>query len=294
MFTSLHTHTVFSDGKDDIETMCAAAYDQGLCAIGFRCHAPMENAGRLTDWDGNMKADRLEAYINEVHAARQRWEGKIAVFLGLEIDYIRGLRSALDLDIVNAHLDYCIGSVHYLVPPHGAPFTIDGPLAHLEKGITEGYTGDSEAMVNAYWDAVAEMIALGGFDIVGHLDLIKKNNTSGKFFDAESTSYMRLIEEIARQISAAGLVAEVNTGGINRGYITETYPSLSILRVLRQYDIKVMISADAHNARDLSGNYQTAVQTLLKAGYTSHVIFEGRINGKPVWKEISLGQNDPH
>jgi histidinol-phosphatase (PHP family) len=99
---------------------------------------------------------------------------------------------------------------------------------------------------------------------------------------------MRRVEEIARAVSSAGLVVEANTGGINRGYVTDTYPSLAVLRLLRQYKVPVMISADAHRACDLDGHYQEARQILLDAGYTSHVLFEGRQNGKPIWTEWPL------
>jgi histidinol phosphatase-like PHP family hydrolase len=60
------------------------------------------------------------------------------------------------------------------------------------------------------------------------------------------------------------------------------------MRLMRRHNVPVMISADAHNARDLDGNYQTACQMLRDAGYTSHVIFEGRSGGKPLWREQSL------
>jgi histidinol-phosphatase (PHP family) len=293
LFSSLHTHTIFCDGKDNVETMCRAAFSAGLAAIGFSSHAPTEKAGFKTTW--NMREERLGEYMNEVNAARRRWEGKIAVYLGLEVDYIKGLRSALDKDIKDCNLDYCIGSVHYLVPQQGAPFTVDGPPAELKNGIIESFGGDGvspaaagEAMVSAYWDAVAEMIAVGGFDIVGHLDLVKKHNATGKWFNTESSAYKQRVEEIARAISAAGLVVEVNTGGMNRGYITEPFPSPAILRLLRQYHVPVMISADAHNANDIAGHYPAVCQTLLDAGYTSHVIFAGKSAGKPVWTEVPL------
>jgi len=272
--------------------MCRAAYDKGLVAIGFSSHAPVEKkTGFKTTW--HMPDERLNDYINEVNAARRRWEGKIAVYLGLELDYIKGLRCALDDDIKNLNLDYLIGSVHYLVPPRGAPFTVDGPIEEVETGIREGFAGDGEAMVNAYWDAVTEMLALGGFDIVGHLDLIKRNNAANRLFNSGSETYARRTEEAAGAIAAAargggGYVVEVNTGGINRGFVSETYPSSAILRLTRRHNVPVMISADAHNARDLDGNYQIACQALLDAGYTSHVIFEGRSGEKPVWREEAL------
>jgi histidinol-phosphatase (PHP family) len=266
--------------------MCRTAYAKGLAAIGFSSHAPLAKTLPKTEW--NMPVERLGNYVDEVNAARQRWEGKIAVYLGLEIDYIKGLRSALDNDITGLNLDYLIGSVHYLVPPHGAPFTVDGPAAELEKGIREGFAADGETMVNAYWDAVTEMLALGGFDIIGHLDLVKKNNAAHRFFNIESKTYTQRIEEVVRAAASGGFVVEVNTGGINRGYLSETYPSPEILRLLRRHNVPVMISADAHNAQDIDGHYQTACQTLLDAGYTSHVIFAGRSGGKPVWHEQAL------
>jgi len=283
--TSLHTHTVFCDGKDDVETMCRTAHAKGLAAIGFSSHAPISPAGLTSFW--HIKDQRVGEYVDEVHAARQRWEGKLAVYLGLEVDYIKGLRSALDGDIKSLGLDYTIGSVHYLLPPHGDPFTVDGPPEEIAKGITEGFFGSGEAMMYAYWDAVLEMAALGGFDIVGHLDLVKKGNAENRLFN-QGTGYMRRIAEVVRVIAAGGFVVEVNTGGINRGLITETYPSLEILRLLRQHKVPVMISADAHNANDLDGHYSIACQTLLDAGYTSHVIFAGRSGEKPLWREQAI------
>jgi histidinol-phosphatase (PHP family) len=297
-FSSLHTHTVFCDGRDDVETMCRAAFEKGLAAIGFSAHAPIGITGLETSW--HLRDERLGEYIDEVNAARRRWEGRLTVYLGLEVDYIKGLRSPLDKDIQGLNMDYLIGSVHYLVPPRGQPFTVDGPAAELEKGMADGFGGLSaaagEAVMNAYWDAVAEMIALGGFDIVGHLDLVKKNNNfNGKqnyWFNEGgspySGDYLRRAEEIVRAISSRGLVVEVNTGGINRGYFAETYPSPAILGLLLRHNVPVMISADAHNAGDLDGHYETARRALFDAGYRSHVLFEGRVGGEPMWREHAL------
>jgi histidinol-phosphatase (PHP family) len=286
VFQSLHTHTVFCDGSDDVEAMCRAAYEKGLAAIGFSSHAPIKKAGLETFW--NMKEERMDEYVYEVRAAQKRWEGKLDVYLGLEIDYITGRRSALDNDITALNLDYSISSVHYLVPPHGDPFTIDGPVAEVEKGIIEGFNGSGEAMMNAYWDAVLEMVVRGGFDIVGHLDLVKKHNAANRWFNREGDAYQQRTAEIAQAISTAGLLVEINTGGLNRGHYAETAPALPILRQLRQYNVPVIITADSHRMQTLGGHYQTACQTLLDAGYTHHFIFEGKNGGKPSWREIPL------
>ncbi|MCL2190771.1 MAG: histidinol-phosphatase [Treponema sp.] len=289
-YTSIHTHTLFCDGEDDVETMCRSAFGRGLAAIGFSAHAPLGKAGMETAW--HMRDDRLGEYVDEVLAARRRWEDKIAVYLGLEVDYIRGLSSALDDDITGLGLDYTIGSVHYIVPPHGRPwaglFTVDGPLPEMEKDMRANLGGDGEALMNAYWDAVLEMVNLGGFDVVGHLDLVKKNNGKARWFSEDGDSYMQRAEEAVRAIASAGLVVEANTGGMNRGYLREPFPSPQILRLLRRHDVPVTISADAHRARDVDGHYREAGRFLREAGYAGHVVFEGRSGGRPIWREKTL------
>ena len=173
-----------------------------------------------------------------------------------------------------------VGSVHYVVPPNNAePFTVDGSPEEMERGIREGFGGDGEAMMHAYWDAVAEMIALGGFAILGHADLVKKNNRDGRWFNGESESCRERIGETVRAVAAAGLVVEVNTGGLNRRRTDETYPSPFFLRRCREQGVPVLITADAHCAEHLDGHYDTARRTLLEAGCTEHVLFAGKGTG---------------
>jgi histidinol-phosphatase (PHP family) len=286
LFSSIHTHTLFCDGKDDVETMCRAAYEKKLCTIGFSAHAPItEKTGFESDW--NMKEDRVNEYVSEVLAAKKRWNGKIAVFLGLEVDYIKGLRSAIDSDIKAINPDYLIGSVHFIVPANGAqPFTVDGPPEEFFKGLEEGFDGDAQALMNSYYDALAEMIAIGGFEILGHADLIKKNCYDKNYWSQESEACRQ--REIAHTAAQTGITVEVNTGGINRGKINDVYPSKSFLSFFREYNIPVTITADAHCAGDIDGNYDKAVQALICAGIMEHVIFTGKSNKKAVWKKEKI------
>ena len=97
MYSCLHTHSTFCDGNDTIEDLCRRAYEKGLASIGFSSHAPIyRKTGFRTDW--HIQEDRLEAYVDTVNRVRRQWEGKIRVFLGLEIDYIPGLMGPGDKD----------------------------------------------------------------------------------------------------------------------------------------------------------------------------------------------------
>ena len=286
LFSSMHNHTLFCDGKDDIETMCRAAYKKKLFAVGFSAHAPIfKQTGLNSDW--HLKEERLDEYVSQVLSAKNRWQGKLEVFLGLELDYIKGLRCAQDSDIKALNLDYIISSVHYIFPANGAqPFTVDGPPEEFEKGLKEGFNGDAQALMHSYYDAVAQMIALGGFDILGHADIIKKNYQDKNYWPVEDESNRQ--REIAHACALTGITAEVNTGGLNRKKTKDVYPSLSFLRLLHECKVPVIITADAHCAQDIDGCYDTALQTLICAGFNEHTLFYGKINGKAVWKNEKL------
>jgi histidinol-phosphatase (PHP family) len=286
LFSSMHTHTLFCDGKDDIETMCRTAYEKKMYSIGFSAHAPItKKTGIKSDW--NLSDDCVDEYVSEVLEAKRRWRGKLSVFLGLEVDYIKGLRSAIDSDIKAINPDYLIGSVHFIIPANGAqPFTVDGTPEEFFKGLKEGFAGDAQALMNAYYDATAEMIEIGGFEILGHADLIKKNCFEKNYWPQESEICRQ--KEIADAAAKTGITAEVNTGGINRGKISDVYPSKSFLCFLREYNVPVIITADAHCANDINGNYDKAVHALICADIKEHVIFTGKDNKKAVWKKEKI------
>jgi len=286
LFSSLHNHSIFCDGEDDIETMCRAAFEMKLCALGFSAHAPItKKTGIESDW--HLPDNKFDKYVEEVQAAKKRWRGKLDVLLGLEIDYIKGLRSALDGDITAVNPDYLIGSVHFLVPANGAkPFTVDGPQEEFLQGLNEGFGGDAHALMNSYYDAEIEMLTLGGFEILGHADLVKKNCIGKNLWPPESEACRQ--REIALATAKAGVIAEVNTGGINRKKINETYPSAAFLRYFRENNTPVIITADAHRAADIKGNYDTAVQTLISAGFSDHIIFISKNAKKKKYKKAKL------
>jgi histidinol-phosphatase (PHP family) len=142
--------------------------------------------------------------------------------------------------------------------------------------------------MEAYWDALEDLIREGGFDVLGHVDLIRKNNPRDRWFSSGGRRYRGRIGEIARRIGEAGLVVETNTGGWNRGRIADTYPSPALLRLLGEQGTPVILTADAHRVEELGGHYEDARRLLMGAGYTRTVLFEGRKDGRPLWSEDAL------
>jgi len=288
----IHTHTRFCDGLDDIETCCKAAARKGLACLGFSAHSPIKKKTGIHNVC-NLREERLEEYINEVLAAKKRWEGKLPVFLGLEVEFIENLTGPADRDFREMGLDFIIGSVHYVIPPKGSPFTVDDTTEAVSRGIREGYGGDPMGMVEAYLNAEIAMIRAGGFDVLGHPDLVKKNNyrpqnLNYRLFSEEEPLYKEKTAIIAALMAKTGIPSEVNTGGISRGKTGDCYPSLPFLALFREQGVPMLINADAHKAEDVDGHYREAIETMLAAGYTETLIFEGRLNSRPIWKKEKL------
>ena len=285
-FACIHTHTCFCDGADDVESCCQAAYKKGLVSLGFSAHAPVtRKMGIRTAW--HLPDEKLNEYTDTVRAAQKRWEGKLPIYLGLEVEFISGIMGPADSDYRTMGLDFIIASVHYVIPPKGEPFTVDDSMENVDKGIRECYGGDPTGMVEAYWDAEEAMIRAGSFDLLGHPDLIRKNNT-GQCLFPEDDKYYRRANSIAVLMAETQVRAELNTGGMNRGKTKDCYPSSRFLTFFHEQGVPMVINADAHRAEDLDGHYEVARQTLLAAGYTETLIFEGRRDGRALWGSIKL------
>ena len=288
IFSCLHTHTTFCDGKAGVEDNCRVAWEKGLQSLGFSTHAPITKKTGFYDPCWKDKEQRLDKYIEEVNAAKRRWEGKLPVYLGLEVDYVPGLMGPADKDYHNLGLDYIIGSVHFMVPEKGAPFTVDHRADILEKGLRESYGGDIYALTNAYYEMLKAMMRAGGFNILGHPDLVRKNNLQNKYFNEDTPQYRKQCESVVQTAADAGVVIEINTGPVNRGYLDTPYPSLQFLKMFNDKNIPMMINADSHTPEHLDGFYEEAKVIAQAAGYVEMVRFSKCKDGCPVWKKVRL------
>ena len=100
----LHDHTDWSDGRDPLEVMIAAAKARGLQYVAITDHS----VGRAIA--NGLSPERLSAQIDEIRAVERRIGG-IKVFCGTEMD-IRADGSMDFSDDVLKELDWVIGSIH--------------------------------------------------------------------------------------------------------------------------------------------------------------------------------------
>jgi histidinol-phosphatase (PHP family) len=265
--------------------MAAAAAAAGYEVLGFSSHCPLPILS-----DGNMELSRLGEYKAEIRRLGREWALRgLEILLGLEIDWIPGVCSPRDEVFAGAGLDYSIGSVHYVDLPGSGRFAVDYGLAETTASLASFDGGDpGRALYEDYYRMLRQLVASGGFDILGHFDLVKKNNGAdatgaGRFFDESSAGYREASLAVARELRDREIVVEINVGGMSRGKVRSPYPSLPILKELRAEGVRITFSADAHAPEHLGANLDAAREHARAAGYDSIAVLT-----KGSWKEVGI------
>ncbi len=238
----LHVHTVFSDGKNTPEEMVLAAMEKGFDYIGFSDHAPMN-----FDDGCAMPEAKLSEYAAEILRLKEKYKGRITIYLGMEMDSLSPLPAL--------PLDYTIGSVHYLEMPDGHHVSIDWTAEKLKQGADAYFGGDPYAIVEAYYERVASMAQALRPSIIGHFDLITKFQEQSPLFDEQHPRYVAAWQKAVDAILPHCTLFEINTGAMARGYRTSPYPSPAIQQYILQKGGRFIQNSDSHH-RDTLGKFR--------------------------------------
>lgn len=277
--TNYHTHSRYCDGAGEPAEYAEAAVNKGFAALGFSSHAPLPFA---SDW--TMKPDDLPRYTAEIRSLAERYRGTLEIYLGLEIDYIPGVMGPSDERFAQAGLEYTIGSVHMIRDDRsGRYLAIDGPVEEYETLIRSVFSGDARAFAERYFTLMSEMAERHRPDIIGHLDVLMKNNIGMRFFSGTESWYLDAACGTLEAIKASGAVLEVNSGGLARRRTEFLYPSLPLLTVARELEIPVMLNADAHEPGHIDAFYDRGHALLRAAGYR-----EVRVLLAGTWQDVEL------
>lgn len=256
MLASYHNHSSWSDGLASIADMIDGAIRSGVEEFGISDHCTLMPGGHTPEWA--MPPQRLDAYVARVHELQAETSSRIALRLGLEVDWFPSMESTIRRRIVEPRIfDYLIGSVHYV-----GDFLTDSSEADWAP-----LTDDERAEIATnYWRLMRTMAESKLFDIVGHLDLYKK------FGLAPDVSQSKEAHAALDAIAASGMVVEVNTAGWHKP-CAEAYPSLRLLQECRRRNIPATINADAHRPEHVIRDFDRAVALLSEAGYTEVIRF---------------------
>lgn len=253
---NLHIHTTYADGKDSPEEVIVEAIAQGFGSIGFSEHSYMP----FSTYPYQMTVAETEDYKKEIRALKNKYKGTIDIFCGLEFEAFSNLPTD--------DFDYLIGSVHYL-DCNGKVLGFDRSLEETVDYVNDNFGGDSMAFSKKYFETVARLPEKRNFDIIGHFDLLTKNNEKGRFIDTSSKKYLDLGFEAIHALKGKIPLFEVNTGAISRGYMSSPYPSLEFMKEFNRSGFGVVITSDCHDRKYLDSFYEESRKLLAAAGFKS-------------------------
>jgi len=252
MRIDIHNHTTrCNHAEGTVDEYLQRAIELGIDFYGFSEHAPM-------DFDPHYRLDfeEMKHYTQDVLGAKELYKDQIKILLGYEVDYLPG---HMDDRVLNAKVDYLIGSIHFI-----DKWSFDNPefiAGWKNKNIDEVW--------QAYFEATEAMAKSGKFDIVGHLDLIKVF----KFMPKQDTRL--LAKKALHAIKKSNMVLEVNTAGLRKP-VGELYPSRALLEEAYSLEIPITFSSDAHNVEQIGFGYDLAIGLAKDVGYTKAVTFQDR------------------
>lgn len=255
-----HTHHVrCGHAQGQVEEYIKQAIALGLSEIGISDHAPIY-------WqDGNdpmpniaMAKDELSAYVEEVLRLKEQYAGRIAVRLGLEVDYIEGAEVECAAMVAPYPFDYLIGSVHYV---HGRN-VYDAQRWH---GLS-----DPMPIYAEYYRLLAKSAQCGLFDIIAHSTAIIA------YAPKPIPQAIEPLQDAALlAIRQADVCLEINTSGY-RKLGNEPFPSARMIALARDLGIPLTFSSDAHRPNEV-GYARDQVEALLsRLGVTELARFEAR------------------
>ena len=260
--SSVHCHSTMCDGKNTLQDMASAACAQGLTTLGFTGHSYTQR-----DREYCMSPSRTAQYKATIAKLKAEYRGKVDILCGIEWDILS--------EDKRTGYDYWIGSAHHLYGKNtGKYYEIDFRPQDLWDCINDDFDADPLAAVEAYFAEVEKVAALKP-DILAHIDLIKKLNAKGEFFDEESPRYKAAALKALQAAKDNDCLLEVNTGGVYRGYRKDFYPGPWLLGEWQKMGGKVIITSDSHDIASLTYGFDEAAAAIKAAGFTSVEVLTG-------------------
>ena len=260
LLSNIHTHSTYADGRDAPEDMLRAALRLGFHTLGFSEH------GHADYDDCSMPRASEPLYRAEILSLREKYAGQIDVLLGYEHDW-------LTPPSPDAY-DYVIESVHYIRAGDGL-VCVDESREIFETAIQQRFGGDPYALCREYFRKVAASCAGSDAQVLGHMELVMKFNEKRDIFDDADPRYLSCALEAADVAADSGMLVEINTGAIARGYRTKPYPGETILRRLAERKARIIITSDCHNSDYLNCGFEDAMALAKSCGFRTAWQYRG-------------------
>lgn len=220
---NFHTHTFrchHAEGSD--EDYVLQAIKNGYDTIGFSDHAPyLFPNGYVSSF--RMLPSDAKDYARSVNALKNKYQGKIDIKLGFELEYYPKLIDDEIEFLKSFNYDYLILGQHYT------------NNEYEEYAKYSGAVTTSVAVLDKYISQVILGAKSGLFTYVAHPDLIR--------FNGNNDIYKAKMRYLATELKKIGIPLEFNFLGFTA---KRNYPNPDFWQIVKEVGNDVVIGLDAH------------------------------------------------
>ncbi len=236
----------------------ARAETIGLQEIGFADHFPLGLLDYTPRVQVTMLPDELDSYIEDIEDLKAA-SRIVSIKTGIEVDYLPGTEKKLEQLLTKHNFDYVIGSIHFL---DGWDFTHPVYAVSYQER-------DLDALYETYFELVWSACRSGYFDIIGHIDVIKK------FGFRPRGAIDHYLQETARVLAETDTSFELNTAGRDAP-VGEFYPDRRLLEEALAQGVSITAGSDAHGPGQVGRYFDEAEKLLREVGYGELATFTKR------------------
>jgi histidinol-phosphatase (PHP family) len=228
----------------------------GLEEIGFSDHAPFVH---MVDPRITMNHKQLPVYYKMIEDVREKYKKKLRIKVAIEADFIPGYEPKTKAILDDYPYDYVIGSVHFI-----KDWGFDSP-DEREKWTEH----DVNQVYRDYYDLLRQAAKSKMFDIMGHVDLVKK------FGNRATEDMTDEVQKTAKVFKDSGVAIEINTSGLRKP-VKEMYPALWNLEIYCKAGVPLTFGSDSHDPHDVGKDFSLAYEWAKKAGFKEYLVFKNR------------------
>lgn len=258
MLVDLHVHSEYSDDAKpnaSIYEICKAAAAKNIKTIALTDHKEFYFT------QPEMPLD-IAAQQQDIVRCQTEFAGSLTILSGIELGQIHA--SAQAQAYIDAHVfDEVIGSLHVR-------------RANDKDIYFQDYESiDQTAFLKEYFTDLLEMVRVGGFDILAHIEyplrVMKLPHNMPSFVGFEA-----MIEPILREIIDREIALEINAAGLF-GWQKRVGPEDFVLDMYRNLGgSMITVGSDSHCAADVGRGIAQCLARAKAFGFDELVIYRGR------------------
>lgn len=222
MKTNYHTHTArcrHAWGTD--REYAEAAVAAGMEVLGFSDHTPYFFPGEYYS-RFRMYPEELDGYIQSVLSLKEEYQGRLAIHLGLEVEYYPALLPQLLKVLRSRPVEYLLLGQHYLGNEAGDVYS--------------GAPTEDDRVLERYCRQTEEALETGLFTCFAHPDLI--------CYKGSPKVYRQEMRRLCQKAKECGVPLELNLLGLRDG---RAYPREEFWQIAGEVGNRVVLGCDAHD-----------------------------------------------